>query len=304
MQCPPPSPELGASPHSPVPESHAQRCSSPAQMSSTSSFKRNAAQKQEEHICRDMSTCGERDPLISYEDWSKPIGNVDSGHTKKRKLTAPKSNRERKTPRRLNLGRNPVQAVEAISHFAGTRFSPESAKSICSTITQKLWQSSLTSSPAFVDIRSNRQPCAQCHNLFRARAGNTICFVCYLENQIEEKSTGVGSEQEMSESPTLLSTIAQLRRSLSLMESIQTSITPMEVNELSFWIGHVNVSTNSLTDCLNRLRMGTSSPLSTKQPHSDSNHPMSSSSPMSRPKNPLCQEIDGISVKSESDELA
>jgi len=302
MQCPPPSPEHGASPPSPVPESQQRTCLSPVPMSSTSSSKKRCAPRQEEDTFKDMSICEEKELFDTFGVSLKPIGKEDSEPTKKRRLTVPSSNPAKRTPRRLSLekyleshSRNPVQAVETISRFARMQFSPESANQICSTITQKLWQSSLTSSPGFAGIRSNRKPCQQCNNMFRAQGGNKICFICYLENQTQERSIGDGSEQEMSESPTLPYITNQLRRSLSQMENIQTSITPTEANELSFWIGHVNVSTNSLMDCLNRLRMGTSSPLSMKPTHSGSNPPMSSSSPISRPKNPLCQEIDGMS---------
>lgn len=302
MQCPPPSPELGASPHSPVPESQQQMCSSPAQMSSTSSSRKNCAQKQDEDTFKDTSICEERELSVSFEDSSKPIGSVEKERTRKRKLTAPSSTPAKRPQRRLSMERysgpyfrNPVQAVETISRFARMQFSPESAKTICSTITRKLLQSTLASSPDYAATLSRRARCSQCQNLFRAQGGNTICFPCFLENQIEEESTGDGSQTETQESLTLRSTINQMRLSLSQMENIQTSITPTEASELSFWIGHVNVSINSLTDCLNRLRMATSSPLNMKRLPSASEFPTSSSSPISRPKNPLCQEIDGTS---------
>jgi len=302
MQCPPNSPELGASRLSPVPESQLPMCSSPAQMSSTSSSRKRYAQRQEEVTFRDTCISEEKELFDTFGASWKPTGKDDSGTTKKRRLIAPSSNRAKKTPRRLSMARylasksrNPVQAGETISRFARMQFSPESAKQICSTLTQKLWRNTLTSSLELDDTQSSKMLCSQCDRFYHGRAGKQICTICYLENQIEEKSTGDGSEQETSESRTLLSTIDQMRHSLSLMENILTSITPMEVSELSFWIGHVNVSTNSLMDCLNRLRMGTSSPLSTKPIHSDSNHPTSSYSPISRPKNPLCREIDGTS---------
>lgn len=300
MQCPPNSPELGASPHSPVPESQPPMCSSPAQMSSTSSSRKNCAQKPEEAICKGMCTCDEKERCLSYGDSLKPIGKDGKALTRKRKLTAPSSTPAKRPQRRLSMerylgchSRNPVQAVETISRFARMQFSPESAKTICSTITRKLLQSTLDSSPASAATLSRRARCSQCQNSFRAVGGNTICFPCWMENQIDEESTGDGSQTETQESRTLRSTINQLRHSLSRMENIQTSITPTEASELSFWIGHVNVSINSLMDCLNRLRMATSSPLNMKRQPSDSEFPTSSSSPISRPKNPVCQQIDG-----------
>ena len=297
MQCPPNSPELGASPHSPVPESQPPMCSSPAQMSSTSSSRKNCAQKPEEDISKDMSTYEENELLVSFGDLSKPIGNDGKALTRKRKLTAPSSTPAKRPQRRLSMERNPVQAVETISRFARMQFSPESAKTICSTITRKLLQSTLDSSPASAATLSRRARCSQCQNSFRAVGGNTICFPCWMENQIDEKSTGDGSQTETQESLILRSTISQLKHSLLRMENIQTSITPTEASELSFWIGHANVSINSLMDCLSRLRMATSSPLNMKRQPSDSECPMSSSSPISRPKNPVCQQIDGTSSR-------
>jgi RNase P subunit RPR2 len=301
MQCPPPSPELGASPPSRLQPSPPRMCLSPLPMSSTSSSRKRCAQTREEDISKGTYISGESVPSVSFEEFSKPIGKEDSERTKKRRLTAPRENPVKRAARRLNLGRysrphhrNPVQAVETISRFARMQFSPESAKSICSTITRKLWQSSLTSSPVSADTQYSKTLCAQCDNFFHAKAGKQICTICYLENQMEERYTGDGSEQGTSESRSLLSTISQMRRSLSLMESILTSITLTEASELSFWIGHVNVSINSLTDCLNRLRTGTSSPLSTKPLPSDLSPRTLSYSPTSRPSNPLCQQIDGM----------